>query len=265
MLIKWNKFGAVWRLISVFMLTFITAIPASFAKEKVTIFAASSLTNALSEIADEYQQQHQVTIRLSFASSSALARQITYGAPADIYFPANQKWLDYVIEQQAVDADSSVTLLNNSLVLIVPVNQGVGEKIEGAAKSWDLVNLLNGGRLAVGDPDHVPVGQYAKQALEHYEQWESVKSHLARANNVRGALVLVERGESPLGIVYQTDAMISSKVKSIATFSSVSHQNIEYPMVMVSEKPTPESQKFYQYLQSDEAKAVFLAHGFGVN
>ncbi|WGV98422.1 molybdate ABC transporter substrate-binding protein [Vibrio sp. YMD68] len=250
-------------------------MPVAYAKENITVFAASSLTNVLSEIARDYQQDHKVNIRLSFASSSALARQIVYGAPADIYFPANQKWLDYVIEQKAVDANSRVTLLNNSLVLIASESsdllaENYAVKNDAVKKhvlefeSLSLVESLQGGRLAIGDPDHVPVGEYAREALMYYQQWDTIKSHVARANNVRGALVLVERGEAPLGIVYQTDAIISSKVRSIATFSPQSHDAIEYPMVMVSDEPSIASQAFFEYLQSEDAKAVYIRHGFGV-
>nr|WP_240492309.1 molybdate ABC transporter substrate-binding protein [Vibrio genomosp. F10] len=240
-------------------------MPVAYAKENITVFAASSLTNVLSEIARDYQQDHKVNIRLSFASSSALARQIVYGAPADIYFPANQKWLDYVIEQKAVDANSRVTLLNNSLVLIASESSDLlVENHVSEFQPSSLVDSLQGGRLAIGDPDHVPVGEYAREALMYYQQWDTIKSHVARANNVRGALVLVERGEAPLGIVYQTDAIISSKVRSIATFSPQSHDAIEYPMVMVSDEPSKTSQAFFQYLQSEDAKAVYIRHGFGV-
>ncbi|WP_426511271.1 molybdate ABC transporter substrate-binding protein [Vibrio genomosp. F10] len=240
-------------------------MPVAYAKENITVFAASSLTNVLSEIARDYQQDHKVNIRLSFASSSVLARQIVYGAPADIYFPANQKWLDYVIEQKAVDANSRVTLLNNSLVLIASESSDLlVENHVSEFQPSSLVDSLQGGRLAIGDPDHVPVGEYAREALMYYQQWDTIKSHVARANNVRGALVLVERGEAPLGIVYQTDAIISSKVRSIATFSPQSHDAIEYPMVMVSDEPSKTSQAFFQYLQSEDAKAVYIRHGFGV-
>jgi molybdate transport system substrate-binding protein len=244
--------------------------PFANASANVTVFAASSLTNALSEIAEEFQQTYDVKVRLSFASSSALARQIIYGAPADIYFPANQRWLDYVIDQGVVDESSRVTLLSNALVLVAPNDSELDTSVftqetsPSNALEWDLVSLLKSGRLAVGDPDHVPVGQYSKQALQHFGQWDLVKPHLARANNVRGALVLVEREEAPLGIVYRTDALISSKVTTITQFSEVSHDKIEYPMVMVSDKPSKGSVQFYQYLQSEAAKAAFLRHGFGV-
>ncbi len=238
---------------------------AAHSQEKVTVFAASSLTNALTEIADNYQALHSVKIRLSFASSSALARQVEYGAPADIYFPANQKWLDYVIEQQVVDADSRVTLLTNQLALVAPVNsERLPTQVDDDGFSLPILTRLEGGRLALGDPSHVPVGQYAKQALQYYQQWEGLEPHLARANNVRGALVLVERGEAPLGIVYQTDAEVSTKVKRVALIPKESHSPIEYPMVMVDKNPSKASTHFYHYLQSAEAKSVFKQHGFGV-
>nr|WP_282437289.1 molybdate ABC transporter substrate-binding protein [Vibrio amylolyticus] len=264
MLTNLNKIKAISHFFVVTVLVWNTVMPTAMAKETVTIFAASSLTNALSEISTQYQKQHDVRIRLSFASSSALARQIAYGAPADIYFPANQKWLNYVIEQNAVDARSRVTVLSNALVLIASSQSGIEPISPTIDKQWDLLSLLDGGRLALGDPAHVPVGLYAKQALQSNQQWDALVPHLARANNVRGALVLVERGESPLGVVYQTDAMMSKQVKALAAFTSESHDSIEYPMVMVSKTPSSPTVEFFEYLQTDDAKRVFVNHGFGV-
>ncbi|MFT5880452.1 MAG: molybdate transport system substrate-binding protein [Moritella sp.] len=239
------------------------------AAEKITIFAASSLTNVMTEIGQNFADNHfenntpRIQPVFSFASSSTLARQIAQGAPAQIYLSANQKWMDYLIKQQAVAPQSKVTLLRNSLVLIAPKSSTVN-KIE-LTPQWDLSAIIGDSRMAVGDPDHVPAGSYARQALEYLQLWQQAAPLLARANNARGALALVERGEAPLGIVYATDALVAKKVKTLATFPANSHQPIEYPLVLINKNPSAAVDAFYQYLQGSEAKAVFVKHGFEVN
>jgi molybdate transport system substrate-binding protein len=254
------------RLITLTLFVF-SACPVS-AAEKITIFAASSLTNVMTEIGHDFMDSqvsnsHAIQPVFSFASSSTLARQIAQGAPAQIYLSANQKWMDYLIKQQAVAPQSRVTLLRNSLVLIAPKTSSVN-KIE-LSPQWDISASIGDSRMAVGDPDHVPAGSYARQALEHLQLWQQAAPLLARANNARGALVLVERGEAPLGIVYATDALVAKKVKILATFPADSHQPIEYPLVLVNKKPSAAVEAFYQYLQGAQARAVFVKHGFEVN
>ena len=234
----------------------------TYAAEQVTIFAASSLTNAVTELSEHYQTQTGVDSRLSFASSSALARQISQGAPADIYISANVKWMDYLQTQQVIENDSRKPLLKNSLVVVAPLSYP--KEIVTPSASWDVAKDLMDTRMAVGDPNHVPAGRYAKQALENLGVWDAAKPYLARANNVRSALVLVERGESNLGIVYKTDAKISSKVKIVAELPESSHTPIRYPMAIVKGKAIPEVQGYYAFLQSEEAKAVFEKYGFEV-
>ncbi len=234
----------------------------SFAAEKVTVFAAASLTNALTEIGQQYSKTHADKVIFSFASSSTLARQIAQGAPADVYLSANQKWMDYLVKQKAVKADTRKTLLKNNLVLIASDKTSIG-KVELNAQ-WDIAKALDGNRLSVGDPDHVPAGRYAKQALQSLHLWSKAEPLLARGSNVRAALALVERDEAPLGIVYGTDAKIASHIKVVATFPASSHKPIEYPLVLVKAKPDAASQKFYSYLQTDAAKQVFKKYGFGV-
>ncbi|MGF1690998.1 molybdate ABC transporter substrate-binding protein [Photobacterium kagoshimensis] len=234
----------------------------TYAAETVTVFAASSLTNAVTELSDRYQEKNGVDSRLSFASSSALARQISQGAPADIYISANVKWMDYLQSLQVIENDSRKPLLENSLVMVAPLSYP-NDTVTPSA-SWDVAATLMDTRMAVGDPNHVPAGRYAQQALENLGVWEAAKPHLARANNVRSALVLVERGESNLGIVYKTDAKISKKVKIVAEFPDSSHAPIRYPMAIVKNKATPVVQNYYMFLQSEEAKAVFEKYGFEV-
>lgn len=239
----------------------------AIAAERVLIFAASSLNNALSEVGDSFKADRivnptKINPVFSFASSSTLARQIAQGAPAQIYLSANQKWMDYLVSQHAVAAESRVTLLRNSLVLIAP-NTSPVDKV--ALTHWNITKAVGDSRIAVGDPDHVPAGRYAKQALESLDLWQQALPLLARANNVRGALALVERGESPFGIVYATDAQIAKKVKTVATFPATSHKPIEYPLVMVESNANAATTAFYQYLQTDAAQAIFIKYGFKVN
>ncbi|MCJ8304287.1 molybdate ABC transporter substrate-binding protein [Shewanella sp.] len=242
------------------LLLLAVSLPA-LATDKVVVFAAASLTNAMTEIGVNYDKTHQTKTLFSFASSSTLARQIAQGAPAHVYLSANQKWMDYLVDNHLVKSDSKVTLLSNSLVLIAP--KATTSKIT-LNNEWDIGASLAGGRLAVGDPDHVPAGLYAKQALNHLGLWQQAEPQLARANSVRAALALVEHAEAPLGIVYATDAKLSDKVSAIATFPPESHKPIEYPLVLVNKRPSAAAVAFYRYLQTDDAKAVFNQYGFGV-
>lgn len=230
------------------------------AKEKVTVFAAASLTNALTDIGQNFDKEHGTETVFSFASSSTLARQIAQGAPAELFLSANQKWMDYLVENKAVDSNSRVTLLHNALVLIAPKSSTA--KDVSISASWDVKAAVADSRLAVGDPDHVPAGRYAKESLENLGLWAQAEPLLARANNVRAALALVERGEAQLGIVYATDALVSNEVKTLAVFPETSHKPIAYPLALVNSKPSAAAKAFYDYLQTDAAKAVFVKYGF---
>ncbi|MGL5668059.1 MAG: molybdate ABC transporter substrate-binding protein, partial [Shewanella sp.] len=205
---------------SVVGLAFSCSVSFAADKEQVTVFAAASLTNALNEIGQQYEKEHQTKVIFSYASSSTLAKQIANGAPADLFISANQKWMDYLVDAKAVNADSRITLLKNTLVLIAEKNSPVDQVTLNS--DWDIKAAVNGSRLAVGDPDHVPAGQYAKQALENLNLWKTAEPLLARANTVRAALALVEQGEAPLGIVYSTDAKVAQKIKIVATFPATS-------------------------------------------
>ncbi|MBY4677795.1 molybdate ABC transporter substrate-binding protein [Marinobacterium sp. CAU 1594] len=230
------------------------------AEERIYLFAAASMSNALQTLAERYQRQQDVRIVGSFAASSALARQISQGAPADIYISANQRWMDYLEQQQQLAAGSRRTLLGNSLVLITPQHSTL-EAFQ-IDSHWPLAEQLGDGRLAVGDPDHVPAGRYARQALETLGLWQRAAPRLARTHNVRAALALVERGEAPLGIVYGSDGLVSEKVRVLARFPSDSHQPIEYPVAIVEGHRRPAVEAFYRYLQSAEANKVFVQYGF---
>lgn len=230
------------------------------ADNTITVFAAASLTNALEDIATQYQQGKPVKIVSSFASSSTLARQIEQGAPADLFISADQQWMDYAIDKHSVDKQTRYTLLGNELVLIAPT-ASQPQPVD-ISKSTDWKSLLKGQRLAVGDPDHVPAGIYAKEALEKLGAWETLSPVMARANNVRAALALVERDETPYGIVYGSDAVASKKVKVVGIFPADSHKPVEYPMAIVSQHPSAAVSAFFQYLKSPEAAVIFKRYGF---
>ncbi|MEQ9861791.1 molybdate ABC transporter substrate-binding protein [Pectobacterium cacticida] len=235
------------------------ALPA-VAKDKVTVFAAASLTNALQDIATQYQKEKNVAVVASYASSSTLARQIEQGAPADLFISADQQWMDYAQDKHLMDTTTRYTLLGNELVVIAPKTSA--QKNVNIDDKTDWKNLLKGGRLAVGDPDHVPAGIYAKEALQHLKVWDELSPLMARANNVRAAMALVEREEAPLGIVYGSDAVASDKVKVIGTFPATSHKPVEYPMAIVKSRNNAAVNDFYNYLKTPEAAAVFKRYGF---
>jgi molybdate transport system substrate-binding protein len=226
------------------------------ATPKITVFAAASLTNAMQDIATAYQTEHKDTeVIFSFASSSVLAKQIEQGAPADIFMSADQKWMNYLIDHKVV-RDKHV-LLKNGLVLISP-KQSKLEKIEiNKNTNWQAI-LPKGERLALGDPDHVPAGLYAKESLTHLGVFDKLSPQMAPASNVRDALMLVERYEASLGIVYSTDAKVSDKVKIVGSFPADTFKSIEYPITLLK----PEAKAFYQYLNSKTAKTIFQKYGF---
>ncbi len=227
---------------------------------KITVFAAASLTNAMQDIAAAYKKEKNVDVVSSFASSSTLARQIEVGAPADLFISADQKWMDYAVEKKNVDTATRETLLGNSLVVVAPKESAQSTITIDAKTDWK--NLLKGGRLAVGDPEHVPAGIYAKEALQKLGAWETVSPSLAPAEDVRGALALVERSEAPLGIVYGSDAVASKGVKVVGTFPEDAHKKVEYPMAITEGHKNATVSAFYDYLKGPEASAVFKRYGF---
>lgn len=225
--------------------------------DKVVVFAAASLTNAITDIAKAFEATHAIKIQKSFASSAALAKQITRGAPADIYLSADQQWMDYLHTKRFILPNSRQNLLANHLVLISPTQQTF--EIE-MLKGYPLAKQFKG-RLCTGQVDSVPVGIYAKQALTHFNWWQSIKSRLVGAQNVRTALLYVERGECKAGIVYETDAKISNKVAILARFPTKSHTPIHYPVALVN-NANPQAKMFMTFLNSAKAKAIFEQYGF---
>lgn len=239
-----------------------TSLPAR--AEPPTVFAAASLTDAMEAAGAAYEEKTGERVRFSFASSSTLARQIEAGAPAGIYASANEQWMDYLEERDLIDADTRVSPISNGLVLIAPKNAEM-ETIE-ITSDTDLLGLLGSGeRLAVGDPDHVPAGIYAKQSLEALGFWEEIAPRLARADDVRAALALVSRGEAPLGIVYSTDAAIDERVKVVGRFPVDSHKPITYPFALVRGEESETINALFEFLTGEEALAIYERYGFEAN
>jgi len=230
------------------------------AGEPLTVFAAASLTDALTEIGNAYRA-HDHELRFSFAASSTLARQIEAGAPAAIFASASERWMNYLQARQLIDADSRVSPIGNSLVLIT--QQDSSQQTFQLDEQTRLEPLLGAaGRLAIGDPAHVPAGIYAQQALQRLGWWPALQARTAFANDVRGVLALVERGEAPLGIVYATDAAISKRARVLATFPAATHDPIRYSMALVSGQHDAEAAALLAFMTGPSAMDIFRRYGF---
>lgn len=227
--------------------------------EDVVVFAAASLKESLDEVARQYQARGPEKILVSYAASSVLAKQIESGAPADLFISADLDWMDYLAARNLIKPATRANLLGNSLVLIAPKDSAVSLKLAPGA---DLAGALKGGKLAMGDPDHVPAGKYGKAALEKLGLWASVQGSVARAENVRSALAFVARGEAPLGVVYGTDAAAEKAVKVVNAFPAGSYPPITYPVAETASSTKAGAGRFLAYLHSAEAKAVFQRFGF---
>jgi molybdate transport system substrate-binding protein len=236
----------------------------ALAQTEVVVFAAASTTNAVTGVGQLYTARNMGRITPSFASSSTLAKQIASGAPADVYISANKKWMDFLDEKHLIDRKSRLDLLGNRLVLIAPAGSAL-KNIDVTAGFSVTAFLGKDGRLSMGDPDHVPAGMYGKQALENLGNWDPVKDRLAPMKDVRAALVLVERAEAPLGLVYATDAAISKKVRVVGTFPEDSHPPIVYPVAAVAGGKAEAAGRFIDFLRSPECRAVFEKYGFVVH
>jgi molybdate transport system substrate-binding protein len=225
----------------------------------VLVFAAASLKNALDRIVAGWRYDTGKQATVSYAASSTLAKQIENGAPADLFISADQDWMDYLQQRKLIDSQTRTNLLGNALVLIAAKNSNIEATI---APGFPLAQLLGGGKLAMADPNAVPAGKYAKAALTALEVWPSVATHVAAAENVRAALLLIARGEAPLGIVYQTDALAEPGVKIVAPFPQDTHPPIVYPMASVAGSPNPDAPALAAYLRGAAARAEFEAQGF---
>lgn len=238
-----------------------TLQPARAEDKPVLIFAAASMKNAVDELAAAYNKETGKTIQVSYAASSALAKQIEGGAPADIFISADLKWMSYLSDKGLTKKETERPLLGNELVLVAPKESTVTATIE---KGFDLASLLGDGRLAVGEVTSVPAGVYGKASLTSLGIWDSVKDKLAQAENVRAALALVARGEAPLGIVYATDAKADPAVKVVGTFPADSHDPIVYPIALLSASTNPDAAAVLAFLEGATARTVYEGQGFTV-
>jgi molybdate transport system substrate-binding protein len=238
---------------------FFAAAPAAQAADNVTVFAAASLKNALDNINTAWQADAGKQATISYASSSALAKQIEEGAPADVFISADLDWMKYLSDKKLIKADTELKLLGNRIVLVAPKDATTEATI---APNFDLAALLGDGKLAMGDVKAVPAGKYGKAALEKLGVWASVEGKVAQAENVRAALKLVSTGEAALGIVYATDAVAEPDVKVVGTFPEDSHAPIVYPVGLTAESKNADADGFVKYLQSAKAKEMFEAQGF---
>ena len=210
--------------------------PAAAQGRDVLVFAAASLKNALDEAAAQWQRESGKKVAISYAASNTLIKQIEQGAPADMFISADLDWMDYGQQKGLIKPDTRSNLLGNRLVLVAPKDSNVSANIQ---PGFDLAALLKGGRLAMGNVDAVPAGKYGKAALEKLGAWDGVKDKIAQAETVRAALVLVARGEAPLGIVYQTDAASDPTVKIVGTFPENTHPPIIYPIALTKDFEQP--------------------------
>jgi molybdate transport system substrate-binding protein len=235
------------------------AAPAPAQETTLTVFAAASMKNALDDVDAAYTRKTGIRIVVSYAASSTLMKQIEQGAPADVFASADLDWMDYGSRKNVIRDDTRINLLGNKIVLIAPVDARI-DKVT-IAPGVDLAALAGDGRITTADVRSVPVGKYAKAALEKLGIWAAVEPKMAMAENVRAALALVARGEAALGIVYATDAKVEPKVKIVGAFPDDSHPPIIYP-VAATATAKPEAADYLAFLRSPAAKAIFEKYGF---
>jgi molybdate transport system substrate-binding protein len=255
----------IWRPVlwgvTVALLLAVSGLPSRAQFRDVLVFAAASLKNALDEANSLFLFENGSGVRVSYGASSALAKQIESGAPADVFISADLDWMDYVAERKLIKPDTRAKFLGNRLVLVANADSKILLTI---GPNFPLAQALGNNRLAMADPSAVPAGKYGKAALEKLGVWDSVAGKIAPAQDVRAALVLVSRGEAPLGIVYQTDAAADKNVKVIATFPESSHPPIIYPMAILAGSTNGVAPVYVQYLLSPKAEPFFEKRGFSV-
>ena len=228
----------------------------------LTVFAAASLRNALDDVDAAFTRKSATKVVASYAASSALAKQIAQGAPADVYISANTRWMDFLARQKLIEPATRVDLLGNALVLIAPKASKLDRV--GIGEGFAIAKLAGNGRIAVADVQAVPAGLYAKAALQSLGAWRAAEPKLAQAENVRATLAFVARGETPLGIVYATDAKVEPKVKVIGTFPENSHPPIIYPLAAMASSRNPSVATYLRFMRSTAARAIFERYGFTV-
>ena len=241
----------------------VTPLAVQAQEKTLTVFAAASMKNAVDDINAEYTKRTGVKVSASYAASSALAKQMENGAPADVFASADVEWMDYVAGKKLIRDDTRTNLLGNRLVLIAPKDSRIGNVTIG--QGFDLAKLAGDGRIATGDVRAVPVGKYAKAALEKLGSWQAAEPKFAMADNVRAALMLVGRGEAPLGIVYETDAFAEKRVRVVARFPQDAYPAIVYPVAALAGGKHAGTAGFLNYLKSTEARAIFEKYGFSMD
>ena len=227
-------------------------------EQNIMVFAAASLTDVLSEIIDSFEVKYQVKIQTNMASSGTLARQIEQGGTPDVYISASKKWADYVDSIGGLLPGTKMQIVKNELALIAPQNSPV--KVAEIDGSLDIISMLGNNRLSMGDPAHVPAGRYAKQALEYFGWWSQLENRILPGKDVRSALMVVEMGESPLGIVYRTDALKSKKVTILSTFPEQSHKPVVYVGGIC--KDNDAAKQFFAFLTGEETRGIWEKYGF---
>ncbi len=230
------------------------------AQEQIMVFAAASLKNALDDTNAAFTKATGVKTTTSYAASSALAKQIEQGAPAEVFISADLQWMDYLGERKLIKPDSRINLLGNKLVLIAPADSKIANVAIG--QGFDIAKLAGSGRIAVADVNAVPAGRYAKAALEKLGSWAAAEPKLAQAENVRATLAFVARDETPIGIVYETDAKVEPKVKIIGAFPDGSHPPVTYPVAATASATKQSVSQYLHFLRTPAAKAIFEKYGF---
>ncbi|HEY6700950.1 MAG TPA: molybdate ABC transporter substrate-binding protein [Pseudolabrys sp.] len=230
------------------------------AQEQITVFAAASMKNALDDANAAFSKATGIKVVASYEASSALAKQIEQGAPADVFISADLRWMDYASERKLINSNTRINLLGNKLVLIAPVDSKLANVVIG--DGFDLARLAGDGRIAVADVKAVPAGLYAKAALEKLGAWTAAEPKLAQAENVRATLAFVARGEAPIGIVYETDAKVEPRVKVIGIFPDNAYPPVTYPAAATAETKKPGVGQYFSFLRTPAAKAIFELYGF---
>ncbi len=244
------------------LLALVVLFPFAAGAQPLTVMAAASLTDAFKDVSVAWEKAWHKPLQMSFGASSTLARQIEQGAPGNIFASADEKWMDYLAERKLIASETRKSLLGNEVVLVVPAGKPQRVTI---APGFDLLGMLGSdGRLAVGDPVHVPVGIYAEQALKKLGLWDAIVPRLARTEDVRAALRFVELGEAPVGIVYATDAAISKGVSVAGVFPESSHDPVTYPFAVVKAGDNPEARALMVFLEGPQAREIFVRRGFKV-
>lgn len=259
--LRWLRTSAALLLTALVALASLPAVAQE--RAPITVFAAASLKESMDAAASRYQQDTGQAVRVSYAASSALARQIEQRAPADVFVSADLEWMDWLQERKLIDAASRRILLGNTLVLVAPADS-VAQPL-ALARGTDLLPLLGArGRLSLALTASVPAGKYAKAAFESLGQWTALQPRVAESDSVRSALTLVARGETPLGVVYGSDAQAEPRVKVLATFPADSHPPIVYPVACIAASRHPQADAFVRWLDGEAASTIFRARGFSI-